>query len=54
MLKNVFDCFSGNPYFRATLSSLNAVVLSALNVSESDIGSGYAEHGDGGDGVVLF
>ena len=39
--------FSGNPYFRAILSSFDALSIYALNVSLSDVGSGYAEDGDG-------
>ena len=38
--------FSGNPYFRVIFSS-DGLSINALNVSESDVGSGYAEHGDG-------
>ena len=43
--------FSGNPYFRVILSSFDALSIYALNVSESDVGSGYAEDGDG---IVLY
>ena len=38
---------SGNPYFRAILSNFDALSIYALNVLEPDVGSGYAEHGDG-------
>ena len=44
---NIFFCFSGNPYFRAMLSIFGALSIYTLNVSQSEVGSGYAEHGDG-------
>ena len=46
-ISNILIYFSGKPYFRAIFSINDALSLFAWNTSESNVGSGYAEHGDG-------
>ena len=42
---------SGDPYFRTILSNRNTLSLFAWNTSVSDVGCGFAEHGDG---IIYF